>query len=265
MTNIIIQGKGIVGQSTALFLRKFLPSAEVRFNDPYKQVIAPADAWANADYVIVCVNTDLDETLALPENNTKNVSDAINEALANGFKGTVVVRSTLGMGAIKDYTEQLGQHLLVWPEYIRESSWQEDSVNPKFLVLGGEPAEAFADLLTEYKGPAFITDPMEAMVAKLSTNTFLAMKVIFANQVDQLCKSVGADYNIVRVMLENEGRLGSSHWTVPGFDGVPGFSGKCFPKDVQTFETALVKSGVHVDLIRAITDLNNEMRTNVQK
>jgi UDPglucose 6-dehydrogenase len=169
------------------------------------------------------------------------------------------------MSAIKDYTEQLGQHLLIWPEYIRESTWAEDAVNPAFVVLGGEPAEAFADLLSEYKGPAFITDPMEAMIAKLSTNTFLAMKVIFANQVAQLCKAVDADYDIVRVMLENEGRLGSSHWTVPGFDGVPGFSGKCFPKDVQTFETALVKSGLHVDLIRAVTDLNNEMRTNVQE
>lgn len=261
MTNIIIQGSGIVGQSTKQFLEKFLPGVEIIFNDPYKKVVAPKEAWSSADYVVVCVNTDLDETLALPENNTQNVNDAINEALANGFTGTVVVRSTLGMGAIKDYSGQLGQHLLVWPEYIREATWQEDSVNPKFIVLGGEPAEAFADLLTEYKGPAFITDPMEAMVAKLSTNTFLAMKVVFANQVEQLCKAVGADYNIVKVMLENEGRLGGSHWSVPGADGTPGFSGKCFPKDVQTFETALVRAGIHVDLARAITDLNTEMRT----
>jgi len=264
MTKIIIQGAGIVGQSTELFLKKFLPDVKISFNDPYKETSPLATDWTEADYVIVCVNTDLDESLSLPENNTKNVNDAINEALAKGFTGTVVIRSTLGMSAIKDYTEQLGQHLLIWPEYIREATWQEDSANPRFLILGGEPAEAFADLLTEYKGPAFITDPIEAMVAKLSTNTFLAMKVIFANQVEQLCKAVGADYNIVRVMLENEGRLGSSHWTVPGLDGVAGFSGKCFPKDVQTFETALVKSGIHVDLIRAIADLNNEMRTNVK-
>jgi nucleotide sugar dehydrogenase len=265
MTKIIIQGAGIVGQSTELFLKKFVPNVQISFNDPYKEISPLASDWTEADYVIVCVNTDLDESLVLPENNTKNVNDAINEALAKGFTGTMVVRSTLGMSAIKDYMEQLGQHLLVWPEYIREATWQEDSVNPRFVVLGGEPAEAFADLLSAYQGPAFITDPMEAMIAKLSTNTFLAMKVIFANQVEQMCKAVGADYSIVRVMLENEGRLGSSHWSVPGSDGVAGFSGKCFPKDVKTFETALVKSGIHVDLIRAITDLNNEMRTNVKE
>jgi UDPglucose 6-dehydrogenase len=265
MTSIIIQGKGIVGQSTALFLKKFLPGVEIRFNDPFKEIAVSIDAWGKADYVVVCVNTDLDQTLALPENNTTNVSEAITQTLTHGFKGTVVVRSTLGMGAIKDYTAQLGQHLLIWPEYIRESSWAEDAVTPKFIVLGGEPAEAFADLLTEFTGPTYITDPMEAMIAKLSTNTFLAMKVIFANQIEQLCNATGADYDIVRVMLENEGRLGTSHWAVPGPDGVAGFSGKCFPKDVQTFETALVKSGIHVDLIRAVTDLNNEMRTNVKE
>jgi nucleotide sugar dehydrogenase len=260
MTSIIIQGSGIVGQSTELFLKKFLPGVGIQFNDPYKDVVVPKQAWATADYVIVCVNTDLDQTLSLPENSTENVNDAINEALSNGFNGTVIVRSTLGMSAIKHYTDQLGQNLLIWPEYIRESTWAADAVNPKFVVLGGVPAESFADLLTEFTGIAYLTDPMEAMIAKLSTNTFLAMKVIFANQLEQLCKSVGADYDIVRVMLENEGRLGASHWAVPGADGVPGFSGKCFPKDVQTFETALVKSGIHVDLIRAVTDLNNEMR-----
>jgi UDPglucose 6-dehydrogenase len=264
MTKIIIQGQGIVGQSTELFLKKFIPNVEIVFNDPYKDIVAPSEAWLSADYVVVCVSTDLNESLSLPENNIKNVDDAINKALDNKFAGTFVIRSTLGMGAIKSYMEQLGQHLLVWPEYIREATWQADSIAPKFLVLGGEPAETFADLLTDYKGSAFITDPMEAMVAKLSTNTFLAMKVIFANQVAQLCQSVGADYNIVKVMLENEGRLGSSHWSVPGSDGTVGFSGKCFPKDVQTFETALVRAGIHVDLARAITDLNNEMRTNVQ-
>lgn len=264
MTKIIIQGAGVVGQSTELFLKKFSSEMEICFNDPAKNIIVANSDWTTADYVIVCVNTDLDQSLALPENNTANVNDAINQALANGFAGTVVVRSTLGMSAIADYTAQLGQHLLIWPEYIRESTWQEDSVNPRFIVLGGEPAEAFADLLTGYTGPAYITDPMEAMIAKLSTNTFLAMKVIFVNQLEQLCRANGADYNIVQIMLENEGRLGTSHWAVPGFDGIAGFAGKCFPKDVKTFETALVRSNIHVDLIRAVTDLNNEMRSNEQ-
>lgn len=262
MTNIIIQGQGVVGQSTELFLKKYNPELNIVFNDPFKGVIAPHESWVDADYVVICVNTDLDNTLAIPENSTANVDAAINEALKNGFKGKIVLRSTSSIDCVKSLMQQLGQHLIVWPEYIRESTWREDSDNPRFILVGGEGAEDFVKVVDAYKGPAFITDPLEAMIAKLSTNTFLAMKVIFANQVERLCYTNGADYDIVRLLLENEGRLGSSHWAVPGFDGQRGFAGKCFPKDVKTFEAAIIKSGQHIDLIRAISDLNATMRSN---
>ena len=261
MTKIIIQGAGVVGQSTELFLKKFIPGVEITFNDPNKDVHASEESWSAADYVIVCVNTNLQPDLVPPENSTANLDAAINKALVKGFSGTFIIRSTIGMGVIKTLAEQLGQHLLVWPEYIREASWAEDAVDPRFITLGGEGAETFANLIVDYTGAVFITDPMEAMIAKLSTNTFLAMKVIFANQVAQLCHATGADYELVKVMLENEGRLGSSHWAVPGGDGKLGFAGKCFPKDVKTFEAALIKAGIHVDLIRGISDLNDDLRT----
>lgn len=261
MTKIIIQGAGVVGQSTELFLKKFVPGVGIAFNDPGKDIHASKEEWDDADYVVVCVSTNLQLDLTPPENSTANLDAAINKALTKGFRGTFIIRSTVGMGVIKQLAEQLGQHLLVWPEYIREATWAEDAVSPRFITLGGEGAEAFANLITDYAGAVFITDPMEAMIAKLSTNTFLAMKVIFANQVSQLCSATGADYELVKVLLESEGRLGSSHWTVPGADGLGGFSGKCFPKDVKTFEAALIKAGIHVDLIRSISDLNDDLRS----
>ena len=261
MTKIIIQGAGVVGQSTELFLKKFVPGVDIAFNDPGKDIHASKEEWTDADYVVVCVSTNLQSDLTPPENSTVNLDAAINKALTKGFRGTFIIRSTVGMGVIKQLAEQLGQHLLVWPEYIREATWAEDAVSPRFITLGGEGAEAFANLITDYAGAVFITDPMEAMIAKLSTNTFLAMKVIFANQVSQLCSATGADYELVKVLLESEGRLGSSHWTVPGADGLGGFSGKCFPKDVKTFEAALIKAGIHVDLIRSISDLNDDLRS----
>ena len=134
-------------------------------------------------------------------------------------------------------------------------------MNPAVVVLGGD-AKEFSDLFSSYPGLTIITDQVEAMIAKLSTNTFLSMKVIFANQVEQLCRANGASYDVVRQLLEHEGRLGRSHWSVPGPDGKYGFGGKCFPKDVRTFEAALIKAGIHVDLIRSITSLNETMRPN---
>lgn len=260
---IIIQGKGTVGQSTEMFLEAFgNEELDIEFNDPAKDIVADPASWENAGYVIICVNTDLNDSTILPENDTSNVDAAINEALINGFRGRIVIRSTMGVESISKLESQLGQNLIAWPEYIREATWQEDSVNPKMVVIGGEASEEFANLFKSYTGTLLLTDAVEAMIAKLSTNTFLAMKVVFANQVRELCEKNGASYDVVRRLLLAEGRLGSSHWQTPGPDGQAGFGGKCFPKDVRTFEAALVKSGIHVDLIRAITDLNREMRPN---
>lgn len=261
MTKIIIQGQGIVGQATELFLKHYCENIEIIFNDPYKDVTASDEDFASADYVVVCVNTDLNTELTVPENNSANVDAAVNESLEKGFRGKFVIRSTLGPETVLLIMQQLGQHVVFWPEFIREATWREDAVETKFVIIGGESAEQFANLFDAYPGGVFITDPMEAMIAKLSTNTFLAMKVVFANQVAQLCTAIGADYNIVKVMLENEGRIGNSHLSVPGSDGKGGYSGKCFPKDVKTFEAALIKCGIHVDLIRAISDLNEELRS----
>jgi UDP-glucose 6-dehydrogenase len=263
MINIIIQGQGIVGQSTELFLKEYTKDVEVIFNDPFKSVTAPDDAWAVADYVIICVNTDLDESLPVPENSTANIDAAMNEALEHGFAGRFVLRSTTGIECVRLLLDQLGPRLIVWPEFIREATWQEDSVNPRMVLLGGDKAEEFALLFDEnYFGPVIVTDPLESMITKLSTNAFLATKVIFANQVFALCNSYGADYGVVKQLLENEGRLGSSHWAVPGNDGELGFAGKCFPKDIRTFEADLIKTGIHVDLIRAVININNNLRSN---
>lgn len=260
MTTIVIQGQGVVGQSTELFLKKFNPELKIVFNDPYKN-ISPLDTdWAEAEYVVICVNTDLDETLPIPENSTANVDAAINEAIQKGFTGKLVLRSTSSIESVGKLIEIFGDSLITWPEYIREATWQIDAVNPSVVVVGGTFAEDFAKLFDSYVGTVIITDALEAMIAKLTTNTFLAMKVIFANQVEQLCKANSASYEVVKQLLENEGRLGRSHWSVPGSDGLPGFAGKCFPKDVKTFEAALVKAGIPVDLIHSISDLNQFMR-----
>jgi nucleotide sugar dehydrogenase len=261
MTTIVIQGHGVVGQSTELFLKKFNPDLKIVFSDPHKEISPLASDWTEAEYIVVCVNTDLDDMLPTPENSTVNVDAAINEAIQKGFTGKVVLRSTSGIECVTKLQNFFGDNLITWPEYIREATWQEDAVNPSVVVIGGEFAEEFSSLFAKFSGTVILTDTLEAMIAKLTTNTFLAMKVIFANQVQQLCKANSASYEVVKQLLENEGRLGRSHWSVPGLDGEPGFAGKCFPKDVKTFEAALIKSGIHVDLIRAISVLNQDMRT----
>jgi len=258
MTKIIIQGYGTVGKSTELFLRTVNPPLDIVLHDPSKGLTAETDDWTSADYAIVCVNTDIN--IALQENSIANVTDAIDCAWEFGFGGTTILRSTVGVSAINTLVAWLGDVLIVWPEYIREATWQTDSINPNFVILGGKRTPAFKDIIEQFTKTTIVTSPVEAMIAKLSTNTFLAMKVVFANQLYQLCERAGADYDIVSALLKNEGRLGDSHWQVPGPDGLRGFGGKCFPKDVLTFQTALSKVGISVDLIGAITTINDSLR-----
>jgi UDPglucose 6-dehydrogenase len=260
MTKIVIQGKGTVGLSTEMFLRHYIKDVDVVFNDPFKGVVVNQEDWLTADYVAVCVNTDLDESLPLPENNIKNVIEAISHAVSCGFNGQFLVRSTIGVEDAVKLVKEHGTRVIMWPEYIREALWQLDSIAPRVVLLGGD-AENFALLFDEsYQGPVIITEPVEAMLAKLSTNAFLSTKVIFANQVRQLCETYGLDYGLVSQLLANEGRLGESHWASPGPDGQAGFGGKCFPKDMKTFETALIKAGLPSNMAQAVLDLNKQMR-----
>jgi len=260
MTKIIIQGKGTVGLSTEMFLSYHNKQLEIMFNDPFKGCSVEQEHWTTAKYVIVCVNTELDETLSPPENSVANVYDAIDFATKQGFQGQFVVRSTMGVENAVALVEKFGSRLIMWPEYIREASWQLDSIAPRVVLLGGD-AENFASLFDEgFFGPVIITEPVEAMVAKLATNAFLSTKVIFANQVRQLCEKYNLEYLLVSQLLANEGRLGESHWQSPGPDGQAGFGGKCFPKDMKTFETALIKAGLPSNMAQAVLDLNKQMR-----
>lgn len=260
MSKIIIQGKGTVGLSTEMFLRYHSKNIEVMFNDPFKNCFVESKHWPTAKYVIVCVNTELDETLTPPENSVAHVHNAIDFAIERGFLGQFVVRSTIGVESAVALVERFGTQIIMWPEYIREASWQLDSIAPRMVLLGGN-AKDFARLFDkEYTGSVIITEPVEAMVAKLTTNAFLSTKVVFANQIRQLCEKYNLEYDLVSQLLAKEGRLGESHWQSPGPDGQAGFGGKCFPKDMKTFETALVKAGIAKNLAQAVLDLNKQMR-----
>lgn len=272
MTNIIIQGAGFVGQATSLFLRN-ATSIHIDYNDPIKheEVIAiepyytyyrSEQEWVKADYVIICVPTNLDITKNPPENSMENVRNAINYAIDMGYKGNFVVRSTLSISGVQELENWLGNKFILWPEYIRERHYREDSINPRSIVIGNSSLEGlkFGRLLDKYKDIIHYVYPMEAQLAKLATNSFLSMKVIFANQLYHLAKQLGTDYNSIVEVLQSEGRLGDTHWTVPGPDGKFGFGGTCFPKDTKTFETALKSAGIDDELITAVNNTNNKIR-----
>lgn len=262
MKQIIIQGAGFVGGATRLFLETCLKSDEwtIQYNDPYKNLYVLEPYWKEASWVFICVPTNIDETTG--ENSMINVLDAINYAIEKGYRGSFVVRSTLPISGVNQLNDWLGDKFILWPEYIREKHMLTDAISPREIVLGinGVNGIEFGKLLWKYNSLIQYVTPMEAQLAKLATNTFLSMKVIFANLLKQLAEQNECQYDRIVDVLLNEGRLGKTHWTVPGPDGKFGFGGTCFPKDTQTFATALKSVGVESSLIDAVVETNKVIR-----
>ena len=102
------------------------------------------------------------------------------------------------------------------------------------------------------------TGDKHAEMVKYFTNTFLATKVSFANEMYNICEQIGIDYDKVVEYAIYDERLGKSHWAVPGPDGDFGFGGHCFPKDLS----AIINKFDTYGLLESVEDVNNQVREN---
>ena len=253
---VIIKGRGFVGKATERFLRLHADFEEIEFDDPPLNI--RSERFDQAQWCVICVPSPLGEHGL---NDDETVFKAIRNAELNYFAGTYLVRSTLSLASIVKLEKALGDRLIVWPEFIRANHWEEDAVDPKLIVLGGPRSAKFAEnfgLLPRTN--VFLTQTKEAMAMKLATNTFLSLKVVFANQLRELCESYNVNYNDVAGMLRNEGRVGPTHWDTPGPDGSKGFGGHCFPKDSTTYKTELQNNGIDATMLEQMLNINRKLR-----
>ena len=220
MSNTVIIGYGFVGRATEYLLARNQQPDPIVY-DP-KLGLSSTENWIDVEYAFICVPT--------PESDTGELDlSAVQEAytLCTQFDITPVIRSTLGPDQVAQFPLAV-----VMPEFLREAHWQMDTENINTVLLGGDPdlVSGVAKLF-----PARNCEPMtavDAMMYKLSRNALLAVKVTLANQLKQACDTVGADYNSVVHLLNTDNTLGQTHWDVPGPDGLFGYGGKCFPKDI---------------------------------
>jgi len=231
-----IIGQGFVGRAlTGSFLSHYHIATYDKVHEDLSTHKNVCSLSRDCELIFVCVPTPMREDGSC---DISIVKEVVQEACSTGRKNIIAIKSTVPPNTTKMLQNLCIDSQIVFnPEFLLERNAQEDFKNTNRVILGGpRPATT---LLKQFYAKIFPdahiikTDSTIAEMVKYLTNSFLAVKVSFANEIYNICNSLQIDYDkVVEYSLQDE-RLGNTHWAVPGPDGHMGFGGSCFPKDLN--------------------------------
>lgn len=245
-----IVGVGVVGNAVA----SVIPG--VLLYDKYKS-IGSVEEINEADIIFVCVNT--------PYNPEKGCDVSAVDEVISQIKGNkiIVIKSTVTPGTTERMQAKYPHHSVLFnPEFLRQAHAADDMKNPDEQVVGytaksKQYAQEILDILPKSEHN-FIVPSKDAEMAKYFSNTFLALKVIFANQIYDVCQKMGIDYDAVKEVASVSPRFAFSHFDV-NFDGYRGYSGACLPKDTKALIRFGDEIGVDLSLLKEADMINKKL------
>lgn len=283
-----IIGCGVLGNTHRLWLKKNAPQHKVLCYDINSEIEGLTDfdtLIKQSDYIFINIPSNFDEKIK-----TLNINDIIEtvKKIRVATLCPIIIRSTLplkGLETIKEKTTF--DNLYFWPEYLTERFAEKDFDKPWLTLFatperGKENLKPAFDIFVELVAEDIIPRCMREIVIssrlaelhKLVTNSFYALRVTFANEVYDLCKGLGIDYEDLKILLCCDPRIGSDpdidksgydvHFRI-GQDGSYGFGGKCLPKDLSETVNFMKKNKLGFGLLEQVEKINNKIRRPIDK
>ena len=227
-----------------------------------------SDSISGADYIIIATDTKLDpEKGALDTTSIHQVLKAVTSSCSTAPYPTIIIRSTVPIGFTEALRDQYPEYeFLFCPEFLREKSAMEDVLNPMRVVIGYNGSSSNAkkcadgfgaatlECIDTKSAPVLYASTTEAEAIKLFSNSYLALRVSFFNELDTFASVKGLDSERIIKGVCLDSRIGD-YYNVPG----PGFGGHCLPKDTRQLIADFKSSDVPELLLQAALE-ENELR-----
>ena len=240
--NLAVVGCGVIGNSLSGLLEDL--GHIVKKHDPAKGF---TDDISKCEIVFVCVPTKADMEF-------EDIRTALGYINLKNRKGIIAIRSTIIPGTIDNFIKWYKREFVYLPEFLRERTAFLDEICPDKIIVGTRKREVFEifkglfERVVDNKNKIIMMKPIEAELLKVALNSLYTIKVVFGNELYDICQEYGADYYKLFEAFKLDKYINVMHLD-PLFDGYRGAGGKCLSKDIKFLIKAARKKGISPEVM----------------